>query len=212
MLSPRKLERIKSQFLGSDWNVTRAQDYGNDEANNPFATFAAIPVKVRYQFLLDDARFHIATFIKGPVCNGSLAAPFARFFPDLAFVLLRRKDGSAQVYSIVHNREHANVSWMMGERLRLAPYQDTLTIRESILGAYPNMFFELDEGQVDAFSTAAASLTSRDRYDRLVERFGASRTSSRFWEIYDEINVVAQRMQPIYSGTIDLSRYELDRR
>ena len=485
-LSPRKLERIKSQFLGSDWNVTRAQDYGNDEANNPFATFAAIPVKVRYQFLLDDARFHIATFIKGPVCNGSVAVnsiqeqffvlflkpeadsmvmsaehaaaaqsqlilpgawgsditvlqdlpflrrlvqhrehyrklraesvrklrpkgyalddiwdgdgtnpnalltvlrhddnaavlkgaigdlsktvfvldyplferlvynlvanfdvfgnvghqvltrvymdlirmeaeelflsflppsqrqrlrrdwyqgslltdiklqyvfpmrnesqptaikfrnetasksefvqramferlpaaargpadpinwrilrvpdgaegaaplspperalrriasvyalaatPFARFFPELAFVLLRRKDGSAQVYSIVHNREHANVSWMMGEHLRLAPYQDTLTIRESILGAYPNMFFELDEGQVDAFSTAAAAITSRDGYERLVERFGARRTSNRFWEIYDEINEVTQRMQPIDSGTIDLSRYELDRR
>ena len=74
-------------------------------------------------------------------------------------MLLRRQGRHAQVYSIVHNREHANVSWIMGERLRLAPEQDTLTIREGILGAYPNMFFVLDEGQADAFSKAAAGIT-----------------------------------------------------
>jgi hypothetical protein len=39
------------------------------------------------------------------------ATPFARFFPELAIVLLRGNEGKAQVYGIVHNREHANVSW-----------------------------------------------------------------------------------------------------
>ena len=33
----------------------------------------------------------------------------------------------------------------MGEGLRLRPEEDTLTVREGILGAYPNMFFVLDE-------------------------------------------------------------------
>ena len=36
-------------------------------------TFADIPVRARYQFLLDDAEYEISTFIKGPVCNGSVA-------------------------------------------------------------------------------------------------------------------------------------------
>jgi hypothetical protein len=137
------------------------------------------------------------------------AKPFAQYFPELAIVLLRHQDGAVQLYSIVHNREHLNVSWIMGERLRLAPYQDTLTIREGILGSYPNMFFVLDEGQVDEFSTTAARVTSRDGYERLVDRFGVRRTSHRFWEIYDEINLVAHRMRPIDNGTLDLSRYEL---
>jgi len=34
-------------------------------AGNPFVTFAEIPVRARYQFLLDDAEYEIATFIKG---------------------------------------------------------------------------------------------------------------------------------------------------
>ena len=485
-LSPRKLERIKSLFLGNDWNVATTQSYSEDQANNPFVTFAAIPVRARYQFLLDDAWFYVATFIKGPVCNGSAAVnsiqeqffvfflkpeadsmvmsgdhaaaaqdqlvlpgewgsditvlqdlpflnrlvqhreqyrklradsvrklrpdgyslddiwdgdgtnpnalltvfrhddnaavvrgsvgdlsktvfvldyplferlvynlvvnfdvfgnvghqvltrvymdlirmeaeelflsflppsqreplrhdwyrgglltdvklnyvfplrnesqptaikfsnetasksefveramferlsaaargaadpinwrvlqvpktaegipplsaperalrqiasvhalgatPFARHFPELALMLLRRQDGTAQVYSIIHNREHANVSWIMGEDLQFRPEQDSLTIEKGILGAYPNMFFVLDERQADAFSKAAASITSRDDYDRLVERFGVMRSSSRFWRIYDEINAAALRAQPIERGVLDLTRYELDRR
>ena len=43
------------------------------KAGNPFAAFADIPARARYQFLLDDAEYEIATFIQGPVCNGSMA-------------------------------------------------------------------------------------------------------------------------------------------
>ncbi len=42
-------------------------------ASNPFLTFKDIPVKARYQFLLDDAQYHVMTFIKGPVCKGQTA-------------------------------------------------------------------------------------------------------------------------------------------
>ena len=43
------------------------------------------------------------------------ATPFARFLPDLAVVLVRGEDGGARLYSLVHNREHTNVSWMLEE-------------------------------------------------------------------------------------------------
>jgi len=39
----------------------------------PFEVFAAIPPESRYKFLLDDARFFINGFIKGPVCRGQSA-------------------------------------------------------------------------------------------------------------------------------------------
>ena len=42
-------------------------------ASNPIKTFAALPVDSRYRFLLDDARFFIEGFIKGPVCRGQVA-------------------------------------------------------------------------------------------------------------------------------------------
>lgn len=43
------------------------------------------------------------------------ATPFPRFLPDLAVMLLGGKDGRATLYSLVHNREHTNISWILGE-------------------------------------------------------------------------------------------------
>ena len=40
------------------------------EETNPFVLYEDIPVRARYRFLLEDAQYHVATFIKGPVCYG----------------------------------------------------------------------------------------------------------------------------------------------
>jgi len=71
------------------------------------------------------------------------ARPFARFLPDLSIVLVRNEDGQTRLYSLVHNREHDNVSWMFGESERFAPQEDSLTVRAGVLGAYPNPSYGL---------------------------------------------------------------------
>ena len=156
------------------------------------------------------------------------ATPFARFMPDLANVLVRtvalapapeRQDKSSsaaaperqskKVYSIVHNREHDNVSWIAGESRRLAPEDDTLTVREGFLGAYPNMFFVVDEAQAGAFAEAVTRLRSKADYARVVARFGVPRSDDRFWSVYDEINAHFRATEPVEFGWLDLTRYEL---
>lgn len=138
------------------------------------------------------------------------ATPFARFFPELSLVLLKSEDGSSRVYSIIHNREHENVSWIMGENRRLAPYQDTLTIRDGVFGAYPNMLFVVEAGEAAAFAKMAAGITKPGGYDRLVDRYGIRRSNARFWAVFDEINSRAFKAQPIERGALDLTRYQLD--
>ena len=64
-LSPEKLERVRRTFLEPRWDVKNLPGYSEETAGNPFATFADIPVRARYQFLLDDAEYEISTFIKG---------------------------------------------------------------------------------------------------------------------------------------------------
>ncbi|WP_374033014.1 fatty acid cis/trans isomerase [Bdellovibrio bacteriovorus] len=71
--SPAKLERYKELFLAESWKVSSLPSYESGVAENPFVAFKDIPVKARYQFLLDDAQYQVSTFIKGPVCNGSMA-------------------------------------------------------------------------------------------------------------------------------------------
>ena len=72
-LSNKRMQRYKALFYDADYEVTSLPSYEAAFASNPIKTFAAIPVKSRYKFLLDEARFFIEGFIKGPVCRGQTA-------------------------------------------------------------------------------------------------------------------------------------------
>ncbi len=71
--SNRRLERYRELFLSPDYTVSELPSYRPELASNPFKTFEAIPPDSRYRFLLDDARFFIEGFVKGPVCRGQIA-------------------------------------------------------------------------------------------------------------------------------------------
>ncbi len=72
-LSAQRLQRYRELFLAPDYTVTQLPGYDDQTASNPFKTFEPIPPASRYRFLLDDARFFIEGFIKGPVCRGQVA-------------------------------------------------------------------------------------------------------------------------------------------
>jgi len=72
-LSNKRMRRYKQLFLQPDYDVAVLPSYEPELAANPFKTFAAIPAKNRYQFLLDEAQYFVAGFIKGPVCRGTVA-------------------------------------------------------------------------------------------------------------------------------------------
>ena len=69
LMDQARLSRIKSFFYEQDWTLKNWPGY--TDGSNPFEVFESIPALARYQFLLEDAQFHVATFIKGPVCNGN---------------------------------------------------------------------------------------------------------------------------------------------
>lgn len=72
-ISNNKLERLKQLFFSSDWKVSQLPGYDEKLSSNPFLTFHEIPANARYRFLLEDAHYHINTFIRGPVCFGNNA-------------------------------------------------------------------------------------------------------------------------------------------
>ncbi len=72
-LSPDRMMRFQALFLQPNWALTDLPSYGDAEGGDPFSTFAAIPARSRYQFLLDDALFFVRSFIRGPVCHGETA-------------------------------------------------------------------------------------------------------------------------------------------
>jgi hypothetical protein len=72
-LSPDRMTRYRELFLDPDYKVAELPSYEPQIASNPFRVFDPIPINSRYRFLLDEARFFIEGFIKGPVCRGQVS-------------------------------------------------------------------------------------------------------------------------------------------
>ena len=68
-----RLKRLKSMFVDADYRVTSLPSYSPEIASNPFRAFEQLPSEARYRLMLDEARFTIMGFIKGPVCRGQVA-------------------------------------------------------------------------------------------------------------------------------------------
>ncbi len=71
--SDRRMDRYRDLFLKPAYTVKALPSYQATVASNPFKVFKPIPPLSRYRFLLDDARFFIEGFMKGPVCRGQVA-------------------------------------------------------------------------------------------------------------------------------------------
>ena len=93
-LSEEKMTRLEQLFLAPAWDVAELPDYSRKNAINPFATFAAIPARSRYQFMLDSAEFFAMNFIRGPVCAGQVATDV---IDEQFFILFQDPDADLAV-------------------------------------------------------------------------------------------------------------------
>jgi hypothetical protein len=93
-LGQEKMARFDGLFLTPDWDVAVLPDYSRANTINPFATFATIPARARYQFMLDTSEFFIMSFIRGPVCAGNVAVDVIE---DHFFVVFQDPDADLYV-------------------------------------------------------------------------------------------------------------------
>lgn len=73
-LSPAKMKRYTELFYSVPWTQPpHLISYETEIAANAIEAFEQIPAESRYRFMLDDVRYFIMTFIRGPVCRGQVA-------------------------------------------------------------------------------------------------------------------------------------------
>ncbi len=90
-----KLSRFKELFIEPQWlEEPHLMGYEPKESANPFVSFAQIPPRSRYQFLLDNSLYVIMTFIRGPVCRGQIAVDVIR---DQFWVMFQDPDHDLSV-------------------------------------------------------------------------------------------------------------------
>jgi hypothetical protein len=135
----------------------------------------------------------------------NLAATFVQAFPDLAFL---RVGDTNQVYSLIRNKAHLNVSFIFLENLYRVPAEDTLHVVRGFAGSYPNLFFVVPNGELAAFVAQARAVQPGDAsFAALVAHYGISRNDARFWASADGFSETFMRAEPIDSGWFDLGRY-----
>ncbi len=127
-------------------------------------------------------------------------------FPETALLKVK-SDKHRYVYTLIHNKAYKNVYTLFDDVDNRDKEFDTLTVYKGILGAYPNLFFVVDEAEIEAFSDKFISIKNKNDYEEFVAIYGVRRTSPSFWKEADWFNEQLSKQDPLGYGIFDLNRY-----
>ncbi|WP_236232418.1 fatty acid cis/trans isomerase [Pseudomonas tohonis] len=128
--------------------------------------------------------------------------------PEATLLRVELADGRREVYSVLRNRAHSNVAFMMGEELRYQPGLDTLTIYPGVLTSYPNFMFNLRAEEVPAFVAALGQVKDTPAFDKVVERWGIRRSHPQFWRYFHDLSAYIHETDPVEAAVLDMNRYQ----
>jgi hypothetical protein len=127
--------------------------------------------------------------------------------PQVTFLEIKTPDGN-EYATLIHNDAYLNITSMFGDKKLRKPDEDTITVVNGFLGAYPNAFFVVDEAEVDQLAEKIASLRTEDDYARLLDDYGIRRTNPDFWQQSDRIHSSARETRGVEFGLYDYARFE----
>ncbi|MEX6503781.1 fatty acid cis/trans isomerase [Pseudomonas zhanjiangensis] len=130
------------------------------------------------------------------------------YLPEATLLRIEQADGQRRVYSVLRNRAHSNVAFMLGENLRHEPQRESLTIYPGVLSSYPNFIFNLKAAEVPVFVDRLTQVGSARAFERVVERWGIRRTHPEFWRYFHDLSAYIRESEPIEAGVLDMNRYE----
>ncbi|UTW07941.1 fatty acid cis/trans isomerase [Pseudomonas benzenivorans] len=131
-----------------------------------------------------------------------------RQLPEATLLRVELADGRREVYSLLRNRAHSNVAFMLGEALRHQPGLDTLTLYPGVLTSYPNFLFNLTAAQVPEFVERLERVRDAPDFERVVERWGVRRSHPEFWRYFHDLTAHIREHEPLEAGVLDMNRYE----
>jgi hypothetical protein len=97
---------------------------------------------------------------------------------------------------------------MFGEANRRLVAEDSVTLANGVIGAYPNVFLDVSEADLPELVSRIQQLRNEADYAALLDRFGVRRTDPRFWSLSDQLLSKYRRAEPLTSGVLDYSRYD----
>lgn len=138
-------------------------------------------------------------------------APFFNFVngsnSNLAYVRIRREKGRDVAFSMVINRWHDNVTFLIKEDARLDPSKDSADFIDGLIGSYPNYFFDLQEKDLPDFIDFLDHFDTSPKNLARMAKYGVNRADDRLWDTYDWFQKRFNEDEPLNGGLFDLNRY-----
>ncbi|WP_421553255.1 fatty acid cis/trans isomerase [Pseudomonas yamanorum] len=128
--------------------------------------------------------------------------------PEATMLRIETRSGKREMYSLLRNRAHSNVAFMLGEAYRYQPGLDTLTLYPGVLSSYPNFMFNIPAEQVPAFVAALENAKDANRFEKIVDRWGIRRSHPQFWQYFHDLSQYIHETTPLEEGVLDMNRYE----
>src|SRR5690606_1904450 len=124
--------------------------------------------------------------------SGIAARPAAQLagitqLPEVTFVRVRHEQHERTVYTVLRDRAHSNVAFILVEESRYQPEKDRLTVYPGITSSYPNFIFDVPVSQIEEFVSTLGNAGEAEDFERVVETWGVRRTHPQFWEILHDI-------------------------
>ena len=110
--------------------------------------------------------------------------------------------------TLLSNTAYTNISSMFDEASRRVVAEDSLTIANGVLSAYPNIYLKLTPADIPEFVQRVGELKTEADYSRLLDRFAVRRTDPGFWAFSDQVLADYRRAEPVSAGVLDYNRYD----
>ena len=123
-------------------------------------------------------------------------------------MMIEGKNGQDQLFTVIHNNAHTNISSLFDEEANRDYVNDDLTIVRGVVGSYPAAYLSLTEEQIPTLVSTLQGLKSEEDYVAMLDKFAVRRSSSEFWPFSDRVHRWYKQDQPIEYGLLDYNRFE----
>lgn len=139
---------------------------------------------------------------------GAVTGSKTALLPEVVFIRLTGSQGKEYFFTLIHNRGYANVTSLLDEAKNRLPDEDNMTLVPGFIGAYPNVFWDIQSTDLNDLVNRVEMLATEADYQQLLDLYGIRRTSTQFWALSDRFQAAFQQMAPIESGLFDYNRLE----
>ncbi len=137
----------------------------------------------------------------------SRRVPGILWLPEVTFLRVDLPDGDYRAFSLLRNRRHSNVAFILGESWRFQEELDSLTILPTLVGSYPNLMLRVDLSDINRFAETLTAVTSEDAFDAFIRRWAVLRMSPEFWDVFHDFSNFVREQTPLEAGIYDINRY-----